>query len=233
MRTFALQMLASWSVDICCRSCFSWKATKRKRWPWYEKLCFTERNRTWRASHFVNTGVPSFEISHSSRTCFLPSSSKSGSPSLHIENWIEDYNSTKTGQERRRKDRCSRLKLSLIRISSFHAWFWFTCIWKKVQGGESEGNGPVFWRGSKKWRPVMKCYGGARHAALSSSDAMHASACVAAWPGPSPTCEYTAIDIRLPVNCRRRGALGTEDCFAPTVIFHASGGRLATAFETT
>lgn len=62
---------------------------------------------------------------------------------------------------------------------------------------------------------------------------MHASACIAAWPGPSPTCEYTAIDIRLPVNCRRRGALGTEDCCARTVIFHASGGRLATAFETT
>lgn len=81
------------------------KSDERKRCPWYEKLCFTERNpyvtrfslRRDR-SPFVRSLT---QLSHLFSILFsLPLLKvEAHYVSLRIEDWIEDYNSTKTGQE--------------------------------------------------------------------------------------------------------------------------------------
>lgn len=92
------------------------------------------------------------------------------------------------------------------------------------QWGDRNG---LFGGKMKKWQVfAIEFYGGAHHAALLSSDMRRMPPARratrrAAWPATT-TCEYTGIDIRLPVNYQRRGILPLEDCCAQIVIFHAS-----------
>lgn len=80
--------------------------------------------------------------------------------------------------------------------------------------------------------PWLSPVGGVHHAALLSNDTIRSprvyrdsSRLSSARLDSTRRAKYTGIDIRLPVNCWRRGTLGSEDCCTPTAIFHASGGR--------